>query len=145
MLKLKLVIVVSFTVLLLALTGCRGMVAPPEATTLTVMTYNIYVGTEVAEDLLAIADPSFEFPRKVATRLSGKRGGSQTFRRRAAAIAKIRQGSLSRTSSGCRRVSLIRKQDSADSLVNPQPNSEDFARDFLAVLQGALEAADLRL
>ena len=52
MLKLKLVIVVSFTVLLLALTGCRGMVAPPEATTLTVMTYNVYVGSS-AEELLA--------------------------------------------------------------------------------------------
>ena len=51
MLKLKLVIVVSFTVLLLALTGCRGMVAPPEATTLTVMTYNVYVGSS-AEELL---------------------------------------------------------------------------------------------
>ena len=62
MLKLKLVIVVSFTVLLLALTGCRGMVAPPEATTLTVMTYNIYVGTEVA-DIFTIATRLW-FPRK---------------------------------------------------------------------------------
>ena len=41
--RLKLFLVLSFAVLL-ALAGCRGMVEPTDEPTLTVMTYNIYIG-----------------------------------------------------------------------------------------------------
>ena len=135
MLKLKLVIVVSFTVLLLALTGCRGMVAPPEATTLTVMTYNVYVGSS-AEELLATMNQA-EIPGKVAE-LYGNVMQSD-FPARAAAIARIVKESEPHVI-GLQEISLIRKQDSADSLVNPLPNA---ALDFLAVLQDALQAEGL--
>ena len=135
MLKLKLVIVVSFTVLLLALTGCRGMVAPPEATTLTVMTYNVYVGSS-AEELLATMDQR-KIPEKVAEMYGNVM--QSDFPARAAAIARIVKESEPHVI-GLQEISLIRKQDSADSLVNPLPNA---ALDFLAVLQDALQAEGL--
>ena len=135
MLKLKLVIVVSFTVLLLALTGCRGMVAPPEATTLTVMTYNVYVGSS-AKELLATMNQS-EIPEKVAEMYGNVM--QSDFPARAAAIARIVKESEPHVI-GLQEISLIRKQDSADSLVNPLPNA---ALDFLAVLQDALQAEGL--
>ena len=135
MLKLKLVIVVSFTVLLLALTGCRGMVAPPEATTLTVMTYNVYVGSS-AEELLATMN-QLEIPEKVAEMYGNVM--QSDFPARAAAIARIVKESEPHVI-GLQEISLIRKQDSADSLVNPLPNA---ALDFLAVLQDALQAEGL--
>ena len=138
MLKLKLVIVVSFTVLLLALTGCRGMVAPPEATTLTVMTYNVYVGSS-AEELLATMNQA-EIPGKVAE-LYGNVMQSD-FPARAAAIARIVKESQPHVI-GLQEISLIRKQVPGDSLVNPQPNAEEVALDFLAVLQVALQAEGL--
>ena len=138
MLKLKLVIVVSFTVLLLALTGCRGMVAPPEATTLTVMTYNVYVGSS-AEELLATMNQA-EIPGKVAE-LYGNVMQSD-FPARAAAIARIVKESAPHVI-GLQEISLIRKQVPGDSLVNPQPNAEEVALDFLAVLQVALQAEGL--
>ena len=138
MLKLKLVIVVSFTVLLLALTGCRGMVAPPEATTLTVMTYNVYVGSS-AEELLATMNQA-EIQGKVAE-LYGNVMQSD-FPARAAAIARIIKESEPHVI-GLQEISLIRKQVPADSLVNPQPNAEEVALDFLAVLQVALQAEGL--
>ena len=137
MLKLKLVIVVSFTVLLLALTGCRGMVAPPEATTLTVMTYNVYVGSS-AEELLATMN-QLEIPGKVAEMYGNVM--QSDFPARAAAIARIVKESEPHVI-GLQEISLIRKQDSADSLVNPLPNAE-VALDFLAVLQDALQAEGL--
>ena len=124
MLKLKLVIVVSFTVLLLALAGCRGMVAPPEATTLTVMTYNIYVGTEVA-DIFTIADPALVseeitklYTNVVASDVPG----------RAAAIAESVKEAQPHLI-GLQEVSLIRF------------GGNEFS--FRAILMSALEAADL--
>ena len=124
MLKLKLVIVVSFTVLLLALTGCRGMVAPPEATTLTVMTYNIYVGTEVA-GIFTLADPAL-----VHGEISKMYGNivASDFPRRAAAIAKSVKEAQPHLI-GLQEVSLIRF------------GGNEFS--FRAILMSALESADL--
>ena len=64
------------------------------------------------------------------------------FPARAAAIAKIVKESQPHVI-GLQEIALIRKQDPADSPVNPQPNAEDVALDFLAVLQGALQAEGL--
>ena len=124
MLKLKLVIVVSFTVLLLALTGCRGMVAPPEATTLTVMTYNIYVGTEVA-GIFTLADPAL-----VHGEISKMYGNivASDFPRRAVAIARSVKEAQPHLI-GLQEVSLIRF------------GGNEFS--FRAILMSALESADL--
>ena len=99
MLKFKLVIVVSFSVLLLALAGCRGMVAPPEATTLTVMTYNIYVGTEVA-GIFTLADPAL-VPGEIS-KMYGNIVASD-FPGRGQPRSPNPSRRLSRTSSGCRK------------------------------------------
>ena len=69
-----------------------------------------------------------EIPGKVAE-LYGNVMQSD-FPARAAAIARIVKESDPHVI-GLQEISLIRKQDSADSLVNPQPNAEDIARDFL--------------
>ena len=124
MLKFRLVIVVSFTVLLLALAGCRGMVAPPEATTLTVMTYNIYVGTEVA-GIFTLADPAL-VPGEIS-KMYGNIVASD-FPRRAAAIAKSVKEAQPHLI-GLQEVSLIRF------------GGNEFS--FRAILMSALEAADL--
>ena len=138
MLKFRLIIVVSFSVLLLALAGCRGMVAPPEAPTLTVMTYNVYVGSS-AEELLATMNRA-EIPGKAAEMYGNVMRSD--FPARAAAIARIVKESAPHVI-GLQEISLIRKQVPADSLVNPQPNAEEVALDFLEVLQVALQAEGL--
>ena len=124
MLKFRLVIVVSFTMLLLALAGCRGMVAPPEATTLTVMTYNIYVGTEVA-GIFTLADPAL-----VPGEISKMHGNivASDFPGRAAAIAKSVKEAQPHLI-GLQEVSLIRS------------GGTEFS--FRAILMSTLEAADL--
>ena len=124
MLKFRLIIVVSFSVLLLALAGCRGMVAPPEATTLTVMTYNIYVGTEVA-GIFTLADPAL-VPGEIS-KMSGNIVASD-FPGRAAAIAKSVKEAQPHLI-GLQEVSSIRF------------GGTEFS--FRAILMSALEAADL--
>ena len=114
------------------------MVAPPDDPTLTVMTYNVYIGSSAGE-LLATTNPA-EIPAKVA----------ETYRNvlqsdvpaRAAAIARIVKESQPHVI-GLQEMALIRRQDPADSLLNPQPNAEEVALDFLALLQGALQAEGL--
>ena len=138
MLKPKLLSVVTFAGLLLGLVGCRGMVTPPEDPTLTVMTYNVYVGTS-AEELLATMNLA-EIPGKVAEMYDNVL--QSDFPARAAAIARIVKESQPHVI-GLQEIALIRRQDPADSLVNPLPNAEEVALDFLAVLQGALQAEGL--
>ena len=129
MLKFRLVIVVSFTVLLLALAGCKGMTQrpapePPEATTLTVMTYNIYVGTEVA-GIFTVSDPALvtEEVNKMYANVV-----ASDFPGRAAAIAKSVKEAQPHLI-GLQEVSLIRS------------GGNEFS--FRAILMNALEAADL--
>lgn len=138
MLKPKLLSVVTFAGLLLGLVGCRGMVTPPEDPTLTVMTYNVYVGTS-AEELLATMNLA-EIPGKVAEMYDNVLRSD--FPARAAAIARIVKESQPHVI-GLQEIVLIRRQDPADSLVNPLPNAEEVALDFLAVLQDALQAEGL--
>ena len=135
--RLKMVIVLSFTVILFALAGCKGMTQRP-VTDLTVMTYNVYVGSS-ADALLATMNQA-EIPEKVAE-LYGNVMRSD-FPARAAAIAAIVKDSRPHLM-GLQEISLIRKQAPGDSLVNRQPNAEDIALDFLAELLGALQNEDL--
>ena len=124
MLKLKLLSVVTFAGLLLALAGCRGMVTPPEDPTLTVMTYNIYVGTEVA-GIFTISDPALlpaEIDKMYANIVA------TDFPSRAAAIAK----SVAETQPhliGLQEVSVVRHAGAVFS--------------YREVLMGAFAAAGL--
>ncbi len=56
MTRMKIAIVVSLTAMAVVLAGCNRMVERPH-TDLTVMTYNLYIGTELA-GLFAITDPA---------------------------------------------------------------------------------------
>ena len=136
--KLKLLSIVTFAGLLLALAGCRGLVTPAEDPTLTVMTYNVYIGSS-AEELLATMNQA-EIPGKVAEMFDNVL--QSDFPARAVAIAKIVKESEPHVI-GLQEISLIRRQDPADSPVNSLPNAEEVAVDFLAVLQGALQAEGL--
>ena len=123
MLRLKLFLVLSFAVLL-ALAGCRGMVEPPDEPTLTVMTYNIYIGTEVAGifTITDLASLPGEIDKMYANIVASN------FPVRAAAIAK----SVKETQPhliGLQEVSVIRHAGAVLS--------------YREILMGAFEAAEL--
>ena len=140
MAKLKTVLA-PIALLLVVLAGCRGMTerpAAPAETTLTVMTYNVYVGGRT-DALLATTDPS-QIPVLVAEMRAAVIASN--FPGRAAAIAGIVKEAPPHLI-GLQEISLLRVQDPADSLVDPQPNAETVTLDFLEVLQGALRAEGL--
>ena len=125
-------------VLLVVLAGCRGMTERPAApadTTLTVMTYNVYVGGRT-DALLATTDLS-QIPVRVAEMHATVLASD--FPGRAAAIARIVKGAQPHLI-GLQEISLLRMQEPGDSQVNPQPNAETVTLDFLEVLQAALLA-----
>ena len=127
--------------ILLALAGCRGMTERPDMTaetTLTVMTYNVYVGSST-EALLATMNPA-EIPVRVGEVYASVLASD--FPGRAAAIAKIVKESQPHLI-GLQEISLLRMQSPGDALVNPQPNAETVALDYLEVLLGALRDAGL--
>lgn len=137
MTKLKTVLA-PIAVLLVVLAGCRGMTERPVApadTTLSVMTYNVYVGGRT-DALLATTDLS-QIPVRVAEMHATVLASD--FPGRAAAIAGIVKESQPHLI-GLQEISLLRMQEPTDSLVNPQPNAETVTLDFLEVLQAALLA-----
>ena len=115
------------------------MVAPTEDPTLTVMTYNVYIGSSAGE-LLATMNLA-EIPGTVAELYDNVLQSDVPAR--AAAIARIVKESQPHVI-GLQEMTLIRKQEPADSLLNRKPNAEEVALDFLALLQGALQAEGLR-
>ena len=126
-----------FALLLLALAGCGGMTDRPDPT-LTVMTYNVYVGSST-EALLGTTD-SAEIPVKAAEAYATV--VASDFPGRAAAIAKIIKASSPHLI-GLQEISLLRMQEPGDAPVNPLPNAVTVALDFLEVLMGALQAEGL--
>ena len=126
-----------FALLLFALAGCGGMTDRPDPT-LTVMTYNVYVGSST-EPLLGATDLT-QIPLRAAEAYSTV--VASDFPGRAAAIAKIIKASRPHLI-GLQEISLLRTQDPADSLVNPVPNAETVALDFLEMLMGALQTEGL--
>ena len=132
-----------FALLLFALAGCGGMTDRPDPTpsppsTLTVMTYNVYVGSST-ETLLGTTDLT-QIPLRAAEAYSTVLASD--FSGRAAAIAKIIKASQPHLI-GLQEISRLRTQDPADSLVNPVPNAETVVLDFLEVLMGALQTEGL--
>lgn len=132
--KLKaLAVSLASIVVLLAMTACGGLTARPTQQTLTVMTYNIYVGAPPHE-LLNVMSPN-EIPQKVAEFYQAYRASD--FPGRAAAIAKIIKNSEPDII-GLQEISEIRRQSPSDGKQMP-PNADDLEEDFLKVLMTKLK------
>ena len=130
--------IAPFALMLLVLAGCRGMTDRPADPSLTVMTYNVYVGSST-EALLQTMNLA-EIPMKVAE--THATVIASDFPGRAAAIAKIVKESEPHLI-GLQEVSLLRMQDPGDAPGNP-PNAKMVSLDFLAELRGALQAEGLQ-
>lgn len=134
----KAAIGLSCVMMLAAMAGCAGSARRPEPPTLTVMTYNVYVGAP-PDAILATTDRT-QIPLRVAefyrTYVASK------FPERAAAIAKTVKAAQPHVI-GLQEISLIRKQDPADSFTNPGPNAETVESDFSKVVMEALKSEGL--
>lgn len=134
----KAAIGLSCVMMLAAMAGCAGFGRRPQPPTLTVMTYNVYVGAP-PEAILDTKDPT-QVPPKVAefyrTYVASK------FPERAAAIAKAVKEAQPHVI-GLQEISLVRKQDPADSFTNPGPNAETVESDFSKVVMEALKSEGL--
>ena len=107
--------------------------------TLTVMTYNVYVGSST-DPLLATTN-RLEIPAKVAELYATLEASD--FPARAVAIAKIIKASRPHLI-GLQEISKLRTQSPGDWLQgNTQPNAEYVVLDFLGELQAALQAEGL--
>ena len=135
--RLKVTIALSLCALLLVVAGCRTIERPPEVP-VTVMTYNLYVGSS-AEPALETTN-LFQIPMVVGE-LYGNVVASD-FPARAAAIAAIVKESHPHVI-GLQEVELIRRQDPGDFLTNREPNAEEIDLDYLELLMNALQAEGL--
>ena len=135
--RLKVTIALSLFALLLVLAGCRTIERPP-AVPVTVMTYNVYVGSS-AEPALETTN-LFQIPMIVGE-LYGNVIASD-FPARAAAIATIVKESHPHVI-GLQEIELIRRQDPGDFLTNREPNAEEIDLDYLELLMNALQAEGL--
>ena len=133
--KLKaLAVSLASIVVLLAMTACGGLTARPTQQTLTVMTYNVYVGAP-PDELLMVMSP-VEIPQKVGEFYQAYRASD--FPGRAAAIAKIIKNSEPHII-GLQEISLVRKQDPSNSMTAPGPNATEIEQEFLKVLMMKLK------
>ena len=121
--RLRIAAVLSVVAIALVLAGCTGMTRRPQAD-LTVMTYNLYLGTDVAS-IFAISDPAM-LQSEVET-LSGEIVASNFFARAAAIAASIKEAQPHLI--GLQEVPLIR--------------AGVIELDFRAILMSALVAAEL--
>ncbi len=140
--KIKLVLL--FFLILIAVSGCERVtetVIPPDTSDkqpLTVMTYNVYVGSS-AEPLLNV-DTIIEAPTEVATMYNNVIVAD--FPSRAEAIAKIIKTHHPHLI-GLQEISLIRKQSPGDFLSGNPTLAEDVVMDYLQLLLDALQAEGL--
>ena len=131
--------------ILLSLAGCEKITPPmvPEVSTpdtepLTVMTYNVYVGSS-AESLLSVEN-LIQIPQEVANMYNNVIASD--FPGRAAAIAqsiKAYQPHLI----GLQEISLIRRQSPGDRIAGGIVPAEEVIIDFLQILRDALQAEGL--
>ena len=131
--------------ILLSLVGCEKITPPmlPEVSTpdtepLTVMTYNVYVGSS-AEPLLSVENV-LQVPQEVATMYNNVIAAD--FPGRAVAIAKsimTYQPHLI----GLQEISLIRTQSPGNSIAERTPDAEEVVLDYLQILMDALQAEGL--
>lgn len=131
--------------ILLSLSGCERITDPmlpdtvtPDTESLTVMTYNVYIGSSV-EPFFAIESP-LQVPTEVATIYNNVIASD--FPSRAVAIAKSIK-TYQPHLVGLQEISLIRRQSPGDSIVNRMPDAEEIVLDYLEILMDALQAEGL--
>ena len=138
------IVIVLFGILL-SLSGCEKIQTPmlpdtdiPTAEPLTVMTYNIYIGSSVNPIL------SVENPLQVPTEVGNVYNNviASDFPRRAVGIAKSIK-TYQPHLIGLQEVSLIRRQTPGDSIANRIPDAEVVVLDYLQILMDALQAEGL--
>ena len=141
--SIKLALLLS--VILLSLSGCERITDPmlpdtstPDTEPLTVMTYNVYVGSS-AEPLLAVEN-LLQVPQEVANMYNNVIASD--FPGRAAAIAKSIKAFQPHLI-GLQEISLIRRQSPGDRITGGTVPAEDVTMDFLQILMSALQAEGL--
>ena len=130
---------------LLSLAGCEKITPPmlPEASTpdtepLTVMTYNVYVGSST--DRLLAVENLLQVPQEVANMYNNVIASD--FPGRAAAIAKSIEAYQPHLI-GLQEISLIRRQSPGDRIAGGTAPAEEVVLDFLQILIDALQAEGL--
>lgn len=141
----KLKLFVLFVIFILCISGCEYVSDPVwqpmdalDSQPLTVMTYNVYVGSS-AEPLLNVEN-LLQAPTEVAKMYNNVIAAD--FPGRAAALAK----SISTYSPhliGLQEISLIRQQSPGDFLSGNPSLAEDVVLDYLQILMDALQAEGL--
>ena len=143
--KLKIIFVLF--VVLFAVSGCERItdkvILPPDTTPtgtqpLTVMTYNVYVGSS-ADPLLSVENLG-QAPGEVLTMYNNVMASD--FPGRAKAIAKTIQTHQPHII-GLQEISLIRRQSPGDLLSGGTVSAEEVVLDFLDILMDALQAEGL--
>ena len=131
--------------ILLSLSGCERISDPMlpddrtlEVEPLTVMTYNVYVGSS-AEPLLSV-----ETLAQVPTEVDNMYNNviASDFPGRAVAIAKSIK-TYQPHLIGLQEISLIRRQSPGDSITNRIPDAEEVVLNYLQILMDALQAEGL--
>ena len=138
-------IVILLFAILLSFSGCEKLQMPmlpdasmPDAEPLTVMTYNVYLGSS-AVPLLSVEN-ILQVPTEVANMYNNVMASD--FPARAEAIAesiKAYQPHLI----GLQEVSLIRRQAPGDRIAGGTVPAEEVVTDFLEILMGAFRARGL--
>ncbi len=143
----KLKIVFLLFAILFAVSGCEKItdtiILPPDTTSadtqpLTVMTYNVYVGSS-AEPLLSVENV-LQAPAEVAKMYNNVMASD--FPGRAKAIAKIIKTHQPHVI-GLQEISLIRRQSPGDFIPDNPTLAEEVVLDYLHILMSALQAEGL--
>ena len=131
--------------ILLSLSGCERISTPmlpdtdtPDTEPLTVMTYNVYLGSSV--DTIFTVESPLQVPTEVAAIYNNVIAAD--FPSRAMAIAKSLK-TYQPHLVGLQEVSLIRRQIPGDSITNRVPDAEEVVLDYLQILTDALQAEGL--
>lgn len=134
-----------FVIFILTISGCEYVTDPVwqptqtyDAQPLTVMTYNVYVGSS-AEPLLNVEN-LLQAPTEVAKMYNNVLAAD--FPSRAAAIAKT-VSTYNPHLIGLQEISLIRRQSPGDFLPDNPTLAEDVVLDYLQILMDALQAEGL--
>lgn len=143
--KFKIIFVLF--IILFAVSGCERIadkvILPPDTTPadtqpLTVMTYNVYVGSSAAP-LLSVENLG-QVPGQVATMYNNVMASD--FPSRAVAIAKSINAHQPHIV-GLQEISLIRSQNPGDLLLGGTVSAEEVVLDYLDILMNALQAEGL--
>lgn len=137
--------IILLFVILLSISGCERIPDPmlpdtdmPDVQPLTVMTYNVYVGSS-ADPLLGVEN-LLQVPTEVAKMYNNVIASD--FPSRAVAIAKSIK-TYQPHLIGLQEISLIRQQSPGDSITNRDPDAEKVVLDYLEILMDTLQAEGL--